>query len=166
MCFVGVIYRNMGEGLLKGIEIIQWHQSLSQQGWQLTKPRNLAHTVQSIGSSTGGRYSFQVAQLVCERATQTPWQAPNNLLNKLGLSSSFLKQYKQFLRKPIIQQCPWQQGWGGLYVLSLSQSPEVSQSNDQIGTDPGNCPNVQRWKNCHPSHSECTDVTATCLGQS
>lgn len=58
--FITVTYRNMGEKLLKGLEITQIqlpHQSPSHHGCHLTKARNLEHTVQSAGSREGWRVS-------------------------------------------------------------------------------------------------------------
>jgi hypothetical protein len=50
--FIRVIYRNMDEGLLTGVEMTQrqlHHQSQPQHGWQLTKTGNQEPTAQPAG---------------------------------------------------------------------------------------------------------------------
>lgn len=98
--FIGVTYRNVGNGLLlTGAEMSQRqlnHQSPPQHWWLLTKAGNLEHTVQYIGSLTGLRGYFpsdsvglnlfqavlQVSELVTF-AVWLVWECPSAGLNWL-----------------------------------------------------------------------------------
>lgn len=66
MSFTGVTFRNMGEGLLTGMEMTQrqlYHQSLVAAQVTAHKAGNLERTAQAAGGSAGWRVSFPGASV-------------------------------------------------------------------------------------------------------
>ena len=117
MNFIGVAYRNMGEGSLTGAEITQsqmHHQRPPQSRWRLTKP---GATTQPAGSSTDWRASFPIDSVIGLNLFQAAdWVSESSMqLDLFTLSGSILVNlvgFREFLKLFwvvyfLVKEHPW-----------------------------------------------------------